>query len=316
VLTDHYNECSASRPQSSSVSLTSSESLTCGCISVSGFQSRSHELLPEPQARKKGLRLRTNHRRKPLWTRIRHNSREDQQSSVDGNMLPRFTEISADSCRQHTPGILCHPEGLTANKRSAGPLEPTGQEKSTHTLQRLASKSSSHGYRSLLVRLPRGFALVRLSSVATSRSEATDSCHFIPRENQRQKSSAASEYPWRRSTWYDSSSPTSPFALEFPHPLPVSPIRTPKSQSIDSPLSQASKTWVEVENDNILPDEEFIGRGLVNRARDVRDAWRRRQMQAKHDKLKQSIKVLGLTDPPVASRYTKSWGRRSGDRSD
>jgi hypothetical protein len=90
----------------------------------------------------------------------------------------------------------------------------------------------------------------------------------------------------------------------------------PNSQSIDSPLPQASKVWVEEENDSILPDEEFIGGGLVKRARDVREAWRRRQRQAKQDKLKQSIKVLGLTDPPVASSYTKSWGRRSGDCSD
>jgi hypothetical protein len=195
VLTDHYHECGAPRPQSSSVSLTSSESLTRGCISISGFQSNTHELVPQPQVLEKRLRVRTKHRRTPLWERLRHNNRKDQQPSADGNMLPCSTEGSADSCRQHIPSILCHSEGLKANKRSAGSLGPAGQENCTHTLQGLASDSSSHGYRSLLLRLPRGFALVRLSSITTSRSEATNSCHVISREDQRQRSSAASEYP-------------------------------------------------------------------------------------------------------------------------
>jgi hypothetical protein len=48
----------------------------------------------------------------------------------------------------------------------------------------------------------------------------------------------------------------------------------------------------------------------VNKARDVRGAWRKHQKEVKHDKLKQSITVLGPTDPTMATKYIRRQGRR------
>lgn len=79
----------------------------------------------------------------------------------------------------------------------------------------------------------------------------------------------------------------------------------------------ASKTRVEETHDEVLPDEEDNrnSNGLVKRARDVRDTWRRHQRDTRQDKLKRSIRVVGLVDPTLAAGYEKSWGRRDGDDS-
>lgn len=36
--------------------------------------------------------------------------------------------------------------------------------------------------------------------------------------------------------------------------------------------------------------------GIVRKAKEVRDAWKKRQMDVKHDKLKQSIRIVGPLD--------------------
>jgi hypothetical protein len=71
--------------------------------------------------------------------------------------------------------------------------------------------------------------------------------------------------------------------------------------------------WTEEKCNSILPDEETVSRGLMDRARDMRDAWRRHQREVRHEKIKQSIKVLGLVEPASVAGYTKSWGMRLGD---
>ena len=67
---------------------------------------------------------------------------------------------------------------------------------------------------------------------------------------------------------------------------------------------------------NGIIDEEFFGGSIPNKARDMRDAWTRHQRDVKHDKLKQSIRVLGPTDPTVAAGYVKREGRRCSDERD
>lgn len=46
--------------------------------------------------------------------------------------------------------------------------------------------------------------------------------------------------------------------------------------------------------------------GIMDKARDARDAWKRFQRDARQEKLKQSIRVLGPTDPAVVSGYVRS----------
>jgi hypothetical protein len=144
--------------------------------------------------------------------------------------------------------------------------------------------------------------------------------------------------PSRYSRSDNSSLPTPPLAHEIPLPstprawsstiadetevlaplarlgmLPSSPPRTNKLPPTSSPLPQNGRTYIRQDHANDITDEEFFGGNLLNKARDVRDAWKRHQRDAKHDKLKQSIRVLGPTDPTVAAGYVRREGRRSGD---
>jgi hypothetical protein len=53
--------------------------------------------------------------------------------------------------------------------------------------------------------------------------------------------------------------------------------------------------------------EEFPKRvqpvGMLEKARAARMAWRRRQKDVKHEKLKSSIRVLGPVDPAISSGF-------------
>jgi hypothetical protein len=45
---------------------------------------------------------------------------------------------------------------------------------------------------------------------------------------------------------------------------------------------------------------------ILDRARDARQAWKKHHKEAKHEKLKKSIRVIGPTDPTGADSYVKS----------
>lgn len=312
VLADQYHECRAPRPRSSSLSATSSGFFTCGCISIPIFRLRTHELLPEPLAWGKGSGWRSKHKQSNRWTSLRQSDREGRRRSVDENLPPRATEGSTYRRRKRIPDIISHAKVLRGSKRRAGSMELSERRDLSQTSRRLASGSSSQGNGSLLIRLPRGFALVRLSRATTSHSEATYDYGTTTHEDHRQKSSAVSDYPWRRSSFYNSSPPSSPFPYDIPPPLPVNLVNMSESRLIRS-ASQASEMWTEEKCNSILPDEETVSRGLMDRARDMRDAWRRHQREVRHEKIKQSIKVLGLVEPASVAGYTKSWGMRLGD---
>ncbi|KAH6879149.1 hypothetical protein BKA58DRAFT_110612 [Alternaria rosae] len=311
VLADQYYECRALRPRSSVRTVTSTGLSLCGCIPIPRFRSRTHKSMSEHPAGRKTSNLRKKSKKRSLWTPLQHISRGDRQPSLDEGIPPRFTKGSTASHQKCVSSVPSQAKGQGINKSRAGSIKHTETEKPSHISQGTASDSSSQGYRSVLFRLPRGFALVRLSSATTSHSETTSSCDALPSEHERQKSSAVSDYPWRRSSWYNSSLPTSPTALEFPPPLPVYASQIPRSQSGASSPYLASKTWVEETHDEGLPDEEGNrnSNGLVKRARDVRDTWRRHQRDTRQDKLKRSIRVVGLVDPTLAASYEKSWGR-------
>jgi hypothetical protein len=165
---------------------------------------------------------------------------------------------------------------------------------------------------------------------------------------------SASDHPWRRSSWYsqysqavvapglavnqytrnsfgslpsrhsrsdNSSPPASPLAHEIPLPctspqLPSSPPRNVTVHSTSSPLAKDDRKDLRPDSMTEITDEEFFGGSILNKARDVRDAWKRHQRDAKHDKLKQTIRILGPTDPAVAAGYVKREGRRSSDEHD
>jgi hypothetical protein len=113
-------------------------------------------------------------------------------------------------------------------------------------------------------------------------------------------------------------SPRSPLAHEvaLPHTPPSLP-RFPKSPPLFSSLSQVG---TEVLHDNCADsgseDEPYRRRlhvGFLDRARDACDAWKGSNRDSNHDKLKQSIRVLGPTDPTIAAGYVRREGKMSVD---
>jgi hypothetical protein len=296
VLTDQYLECRASRPRSSSLSIRPKGLTMCGCIPIPRFRLKTYEPMSESLAWRKSAKSRRKHNKSSLWTPRSQISREVRERSVERDIPRRFTKESPPAHRNPILNILSPTRSPETNTQRSTSIELAQTDKPLHISQGMASDSSSQGYRSVLFRLPRGFALVRLSAATTTQSEATNNYESIRHEAQRQKSSAVSEYPWRRSSWYHSSPPTSATTLEFPPPLPVHWTEDPLTPSVAPSLYQSSKTWLEELQDDALQDEEIGGRGLMGKARDVRDAWRRHQRETRHDKLKKSIRVLGLVD--------------------
>jgi hypothetical protein len=112
-----------------------------------------------------------------------------------------------------------------------------------------------------------------------------------------------------------SSLQTTSLAHEIPLPKTTPPLSQYSQRDLKTyPAlwlrSEDGKTWSEGSFSRTRPDQDFFSRGIVNKARDVRSAWRKHQKELKHDKLKQSITVLGPTDPTMATDYIKRQGRR------
>jgi hypothetical protein len=121
------------------------------------------------------------------------------------------------------------------------------------------------------------------------------------------------------------SPPTSPLAhkiplLRTPPPRPSHPPRHPDSPRSKPPflVRGHNKYHSEDECTDSTIEEDAHKRGIYlgikDKARDARVAWKKHQREVKLEKLKQSITVLGPTDPAVVTRYVKREGRISEDR--
>jgi hypothetical protein len=118
-----------------------------------------------------------------------------------------------------------------------------------------------------------------------------------------------------------SSPPTSPLAHEIalpriPPPRPRTPPLLPRAPPPSfSPWSKKSEESVQDQDraDSATEEEPPHRRsfhvGIFDRARDAREAWKRHSKDAKHAKLKKSIRILGPTDPTVVAQYVKREGR-------
>uniref|UniRef100_A0A3G1DJJ7 Squalestatin S1 biosynthesis transcriptional activator L3 n=1 Tax=Phoma sp. (strain ATCC 20986 / MF5453) TaxID=1828523 RepID=MFL3_PHOSM len=100
-----------------------------------------------------------------------------------------------------------------------------------------------------------------------------------------------------------SSPPTSPLAHEVSFPrTPPPPARSP-----NRPPYRPQKGAEVVEDERVDSANEdkshkkSLHVGIMDMARDARHAWKKHHQDAKHEKLKQSIRVLGPTDPGVAA---------------
>jgi hypothetical protein len=112
----------------------------------------------------------------------------------------------------------------------------------------------------------------------------------------------------RRSQSHTSSSPTSPRAHEISFPRTPPPVpRNPHPSPIRAPVPPASVATADDEREDSAAEDESDRPGLhiLDRARDVRQAWKKHHKDAKHEKLKKSIRVIGPTDSTGADGYAK-----------
>lgn len=116
----------------------------------------------------------------------------------------------------------------------------------------------------------------------------------------------------------NSTPPISPLAHEIPlprtpPPIPTSPSRPSNPPRVSSPLSYEHETISRERHTENEEEHSTHVHKVVNKVKGARDAWRKHQQDVKHEKLKQSIKVLGPTDPAVMAGYVKREGRRPGE---
>lgn len=148
----------------------------------------------------------------------------------------------------------------------------------------------------------------RRSSLYSQQSESPVAPAILINRKWRSSLSSPTSPRSRSST---SSPPTSPLAheIELPRTPPPIPQRIPPSpgneESIDDERADSAN-----EDE---PQRRKVHMGIFDKARDARDTWKRHHKDAKHEILKQSIRILGPTDPGVAAAYVKRQGRSSGD---
>ncbi|KAH3948336.1 hypothetical protein HBH98_052700 [Parastagonospora nodorum] len=116
-----------------------------------------------------------------------------------------------------------------------------------------------------------------------------------------------------------SSPPTSSLAheIEIPRtPPPIPSQHEPRTPPTLSSWSQRDEGRMDDDRADSANEDEPRRRklhtGILNKARDARDSWKRHQRHAKHMKLKQSIRVLGPTDPGVSEAYMRREDRVPG----
>ncbi|KAF2847854.1 hypothetical protein T440DRAFT_183559 [Plenodomus tracheiphilus IPT5] len=122
--------------------------------------------------------------------------------------------------------------------------------------------------------------------------------------NNRMRSSISS-LPSSRPYSSNASLPSSPLAQELflPRTPPPLPTKQPRVSPTVSPLSTSSgRRYLESFFEDDTADNNPYKPGLFDKARDVRDAWKRQQKEAKQEKLKQSIRVLGPLDVTGVNR--------------
>jgi hypothetical protein len=200
-----------------------------------------------------------------------------------------------------------------------------------------------------LLRLPGGFAIVRQSPMTTPRPHTAGeqgtpmvpdaSCIDLPTSSSNRLDHS------RRGSWHSEQSkpsvtltaaviPTlrslikSPmslrsFSCSSPSLATLVPQETPsthftppaprrRSHNVGSPLTSPPVCSIEERTESSVEQTSYK-LNLFEKARVAREAWRTHQKEAKNEKLKQSIRLMGPADASGVAGYIKCDGRPSGD---
>jgi hypothetical protein len=248
----------------------------------------------------------------PMHIHKRSNADEDRSRSASDSAIPVRREIPESEVdrllrkENSMSGLIPQVRGFASNmKRTMNPdIDMTDKPTlTTHSYPKpSASTSPTLRQTTSLLRLPGGLALVRESPTPSSTppppppSQSSTNLLKISSPIPAPKSSLPTSFP-------DVNAPPlsrRPSSLyNQPTGTPVAPIK---------PLSFSTPTQLDRADSPTDPDTHKRIR-ILDRARDARDAWKRHQRDAKHEKLKQSIRVLGPTDPGVAAAYVRRRGK-------
>ncbi|OAL56108.1 hypothetical protein IQ07DRAFT_639727 [Pyrenochaeta sp. DS3sAY3a] len=269
-----------------------------------------------------------------------------QRSASDPGISPRKKTVGSDIKRLlhvdvHRPKLLTRPKLLRLHTKAAPPTNPSHYSPTSPVSPKTVVKKPTP-----LVRLPLGLAVVRQPPSAKPLSPAVSSYDVSPMTvtpRKRPKPPSPTFTPPQQSSISAQSSSTpapskkrlgtlvdprrSPHSRHTPAHTPPSPSEQELTPSRTPPLpphqprsrfsisvSVPAKRYyapVQRNRDESKDTNAMHVRRILDKARNARDAWRNHQKEMKHQKLKQSIKVLGPTDPRVLAGYVKSDGRRS-----
>lgn len=229
------------------------------------------------------------------------------------------------------PKLLSHAKGLGYHKKHS---KIAAESASPSSLYSPVTPISLHHHQSApILRFPGGFALVRHSPANTPRTEPSSMEEEILARPQHQDSYSGSPLSYTSELCRPSSSysrpqvpvapgmaiasgvrnssnslrscrrqssslslPPSPLTHEISFPRTPSPIPSARPHVPHLPLWSRTDKGSQAGSDGNSMFDGTPKQGIVRKAKEVRDAWKKRQMDVKHDKLKQSIRIVGPLD--------------------
>jgi hypothetical protein len=278
------------------------------------------------------------HRRNNTSASLQQLMQEDRHSADDqararsasDSKVPRLYQIPPGDVnvglQQKTsgPSLLTYTKGLRSQRKRM-----KVSNTATSTANSLYKPSPPLAHPSLthntpLLRLPGGFALVRTPPSTKPDIEGQGNKDIIPHTTVHQEESSvdASIHPsgiWDHpSTWHNqhSQAPVAPAMAinkKTHDSLSSPPASRPQSNTSTPPTSPLAHEVLR-SNTPPLSMHDDTKHGIFDKARNLRDEWKRRRREVKLYELKQSIKVIGLADPAVVAARIKrrSRTRRSG----
>ncbi|KAL6712085.1 hypothetical protein ACN47E_003128 [Coniothyrium glycines] len=215
--------------------------------------------------------------------------------------------VRASSVQTYTKGLISQMKRIKATDGASisRPSSASTNSKSVSNPQTLPARQASP-----ILRLPGGFALVR-DLPAAKEADAPRHERIPPSPTH----DRPTQHPNRPSPHgiQDRSSPVLPTETgsKRPHDFTRSPPSSRPSSSTSSPPPSPLANEIFRSRSPLQAERDASPRhGILDTARDLRDAWKRHKKEMKHNELKQSIRVLGIAEPgAVAAKHGRGRGK-------